>query len=164
MSIRIGKKDQLFVSDLASPTIYIYNAKGKKLSAFGEKGRYMTAQDTIPYTLYSSDTTRKYFAQYTKIREEAVKKLASYGLIFYDELAEILYRIYNTSALDVESKKYYVQVYKNEKLLADVPFLSMFAFKVVAIEKGYIWVKKMNKSMQGDAFYLYRYQLDLMKQ
>lgn len=131
------KNGRLAVGDAASHLIRTYDLAGHPLGSFGQPGRALTARDTIPWVPYPPTT----------LDSVAIKALSSkmrkidgvmYHELFYDAEQDLLYRFYLASHFEQATGPYYVQVYKGERLVADLTFPAN-RYRVFAAAQGELW-------------------------
>lgn len=132
-----GQAGQVLVGDAASPTIRIHDLAGRELATFGERGRALTARDTIPWVPYPPLTLDTLAANRLNKQMQKMDG-AQYGPLFYDPSQDLLYRFYLASRFAHITGPYHMQVYKGQRLIADLAFPAE-RYRVFAASEGALW-------------------------
>lgn len=156
-SVTLGKKNSLITTEGSTEKIRIYDLEGKEIEVLGEKGRHMTAQDTIPYLPYPQDSTVAFWREKSKLEQHYQITNPVYGRAYYDAQSETIYREYSPHIEVGERRKRFMQVYKNKKLIADVPFPPNH--RIIVIEDGIIWAYKVNPDGETPPKYIYKLKI-----
>jgi hypothetical protein len=152
-----GKKKTIITTEGATEKIRIYNMEGKEVEVFGEKGKYMTKKDTIPYLPYPQDSSATFWEKMDKKIKFYQQVNPFYGQAYYDAETERIYREYTPSIDMNEQRKRFIQVYERKKLIADVPFF--IGQRIIAIENDVIYTYQINNDGETPPKYIYKFKL-----
>lgn len=156
-TITFGKKGHLITTEGASEKIRIYNIEGKEIEVLGEKGKYMTKNDTFPYLFYTQDTSRGFLQKVEKFMERNAFRNPVYGQAYYDAQSDKIYREYSPSVVEEERRRRYMQIYQKKKLRTDIPFPT--EYRIISIENNIIWTYKVNPDGETPPQFIYKLKI-----